>query len=70
VPDTVVGLIHDARCERLLPGEGGIDICAMLSALPSDLPLSVEIPHHVRAPKAGALGWARQAREATLTLLG
>jgi sugar phosphate isomerase/epimerase len=70
VPDTVEGLIHDARCERLLPGEGGIDIQAMLSALPSDLPLSVEIPHHVRAPKAGALGWARQAREATLKLLG
>jgi sugar phosphate isomerase/epimerase len=70
VPDTVEGLIHDARCERLLPGEGGIDVRAMLSALPSDLPLSVEIPHHVRAPKAGALGWARQAREATLKLLG
>lgn len=70
VPDTMEGLIRDARCERLLPGEGGIDIRAMLSALPSDLPLSVEIPHHRRAPLAGALGWATQAHEATLRLLG
>jgi sugar phosphate isomerase/epimerase len=69
VPDTVEGLIHTARCERLLPGEGGIDIRAMLSALPADLPLSVEIPHHQRAPLAGPLGWARQAREAALRLL-
>jgi sugar phosphate isomerase/epimerase len=69
VPDTVAGLIHDARCERLLPGEGGIDVKALLSVLPSNLPLSVEIPHHVRAPQAGALGWARQACAATLQLL-
>lgn len=70
VPGTVEGLIHTARCERLLPGEGGIDLPALLSVLPPDLPLSVEIPHHVRAPQAGALGWARQARDATLRLLG
>ena len=70
VPDTVEGLIHTARCERLLPGEGGIDIRAMLSALPPTLPLSVEIPHHQRAPAAGPLAWARQGREATLRLLG
>ena len=69
VPDTVDGLIHTARCERLLPGEGGIDIRAMLSALPADLPLSVEIPHHQRAPLVGALAWATQAREASLRLL-
>ena len=70
VPATVEGLIHTARCERLLPGEGGIELPALLAVLPAELPLSVEIPHHVRAPAAGALAWARQARDATLRLLG
>ena len=61
VPATVEGLIQTARCERLLPGEGGIDLAGLFKMLPKDLPISVEIPNDKRAPALGAEGWARQA---------
>lgn len=58
---TVEEMIHAARCERLLPGEGGIDLKGMFAALPADLPVSVEVPHMVRMPEVGQVEWARQA---------
>lgn len=63
-------LIHTARNERLLPGEGVIDLPGLFGALPGDLPVSVEIPHHVRAAKLGDLAWARQALAAARGELG
>jgi sugar phosphate isomerase/epimerase len=62
-------LIHTAVCERLLPGEGGIDLASLFRALPPQLPVSVEIPHHVRLPRLGALEWARQALAASRAVL-
>ena len=50
IPPTHEGLIHTARCARLLPGEGGIDLVGILSQLPVDLPISLEIPHAERLP--------------------
>jgi sugar phosphate isomerase/epimerase len=61
IPATHEGLIHTARCARLLPGEGGIDLVGILSQLPVDLPISVEIPNEERLPALGAEEWARQA---------
>lgn len=61
IPTTHEGLIHTARCARLLPGEGGIDLVGIFSLLPSDLPLSLEIPNQVRLPALGAEEWGRQA---------
>ncbi|NDY91251.1 sugar phosphate isomerase/epimerase family protein [Ideonella livida] len=69
-PTTVEGLIFDARCERLLPGEGGIDLPGLLAALPADLPLSIEVPSERRAPAMGYTAWAAAAKAATLRLLG
>lgn len=66
---TVEELIHTARCARLLPGEGGIDLAGIFAALPADLPVSVEIPHDVRKPQLGVEEWARQALAATRRLL-
>ena len=37
-------LIHEAVKERLLPGEGAIDLAGILRALPPSLPLALEIP--------------------------
>ena len=73
VPTTAEGLIHTARCERLLPGEGGIELAALFKTLPNDLPISVEIPNEKRAPALDAEEWARQAlvaSRATLAHLG
>lgn len=56
----VEALIHTARCERLLPGEGGIDLIGLFAALPGDLPVSVELPSESRAPPLGPAEWARR----------
>lgn len=59
IPTGVAELIHTARCERLLPGEGGIDLAALFRRLPDDLPVSLEIPNDARANIIGAEAWAR-----------
>ncbi|MDP4299190.1 sugar phosphate isomerase/epimerase family protein [Leptothrix discophora] len=64
-PTTVAGLIHDARCERLLPGEGDIDLVDLFSRLPADLTISIEVPSESRAPAMGYEAWARLAIAAT-----
>jgi sugar phosphate isomerase/epimerase len=69
VPTTQEGLIHTARCARLLPGEGGIDLVGIVRQLPSDLPLSLEIPNDERLPKLGAQEWARQALAAAKRII-
>ncbi|HEY5830874.1 MAG TPA: sugar phosphate isomerase/epimerase [Hyphomicrobiaceae bacterium] len=69
VPATVEGLIHTARCERLLPGDGGIDLAGIFSLLPRDLPISVEIPHDREVVAIGAEEWARRALAASKRVL-
>jgi sugar phosphate isomerase/epimerase len=59
-------LIRQARGDRLFPGEGGLDLRALLDALPANLPISVEIPHARPMP---ALERARRALAATKALL-
>jgi len=67
---SVEQLIHAARCERALPGEGAIDLAALFQALPANVPVSVEIPHQQRSCVIGDLAWARQALAATRKALG
>jgi len=71
-PDHVTNaeLIYTARCARLLPGDGGIDLRGLLGALPSDLPLSLEIPNDEWLPKLGAEEWARRALAAARRIAG
>lgn len=66
---TVEEMIHTARCERLLPGEGGIDLTGLFAALPQDLPISVEVVHLARMAQVGQAEWARQAMAASRALL-
>ncbi len=68
-PDTVEGLIHAARCDRLLPGEGEFDLAGLFGRLPPDLPISLEIPSDRRMQELGAERWARQVLEASRTLM-
>ena len=65
----VAGLIHTARDERLLPGRGGINLAEMLSVLPKDLVLSIEIPRRAEAAKVSAAERAAQALGASKALV-
>jgi sugar phosphate isomerase/epimerase len=69
VPTTVEGLIHTARQERLIPGEGGIDLSALFDCLPLDIPVSIEIPNVTGKARLGVEGWAARALAATKTVL-
>jgi sugar phosphate isomerase/epimerase len=62
IPDTVEGLIRTARSERLYPGEGGIDLAAILNRLPK-VPCSLEIPHSRRTRELGSAEHARRCLE-------
>ena len=55
---TTEEMIHTARCERLLPGEGSIDLRGLFDALPADLPVSVEVVHFEREKTADPATWA------------
>ena len=68
-PADLETLLYQARCERMIPGEGGIDLAGILLALPEHLPLSIEVPMDHWAKTAPALERARRLREATLKVL-
>lgn len=63
------GLIRVARGERLLPGQGGIDLIGLARAMPQGVTVSVEIPHRRLATKVDALGRAAMAHAATQAIL-
>lgn len=63
-------LIYTARVERLLPGEGDMPVRELFAALPSDIPVSVEIPSEPRVAALGQKEWARRALAASRSTLG
>jgi len=63
-------MVHTARHQRLLPGEGTIDLAGLFAALPDTLPVSVEIPDFQRAAQLGEKAWAAMALHASRELLG
>ncbi|MFM0325123.1 sugar phosphate isomerase/epimerase family protein [Caballeronia glebae] len=68
-PSDLDTLLYQARAERMIPGEGGIDLAGILRALPDDLPLSIEVPMNEWAKTASALTRAKRLRDATLAVL-
>ncbi len=64
-PPTSEELLFTARQERLLPGEGGVDIESQVAALPLSLIVSVEVPSHARIAALGPREWARRTLETT-----
>lgn len=58
-------LLHVAVKDRLLPGEGAIDLIGLLRALPCDIPLALEIPNETLARTMGAPARVAQAVAAT-----
>lgn len=69
VPQSMDQILFEARAERMFPGEGGLDLLAILRALPRGLPLSLEIPMHGLAKTVGATERARRAMLATQRIL-
>ena len=53
-------MIHTARCERLLPGDGNIDVQGLFDALPADLPVSVEVVNFGREANTSVHDWAAE----------
>jgi sugar phosphate isomerase/epimerase len=68
-PRDVAGLLHQARAERLMPGDGGLDLVGILSALPRDIPLSLEVPMRTLAKTMPAVERARRILDKTRALL-
>ena len=64
-PDSMDEIQRQARYERLLPGEGSIDLLGMLQALPNDLPLSIEVWDERRAPELDLPEWVKRALKTT-----
>ena len=64
IPPTREGQIHTARCERLFPGEGGIDVRGILAAMPQDIPYALEIPRVTLSSLVGEKECARLALKA------
>jgi len=53
---------------RLMPGEGTLPLRELLAALPSNVPLSVELPHSL-APNMSARDWAKTTADRTRAYL-
>jgi sugar phosphate isomerase/epimerase len=69
-PRDVAGLLHQARAERLMPGDGGLDLVGLLRALPADVPLSLEIPMRALATTMPARERTRRMLDKARDLLG
>ena len=62
-------MIFQARNERAFPGEGNLDLRAMIRSLPADIPLSLEAPTKKLAQTLSPLERARRGRAAVASLL-
>jgi sugar phosphate isomerase/epimerase len=63
-------MMKSARYERLLPGEGDVDIQGMLLRLPANIPIGVEVPNSARLAEVGPASWTKQALAASRRVVG
>ena len=68
-PSDVRTLLYQARAERLMPGDGGLDLRGILRASPRDTPISLEIPMQELAQTMPARERARRMLVKTRALL-
>ena len=68
-PTTTEGLLHNARAERLPPGEGGLDIKGVLRHMPPGIPVALEVPMEALTREIGPEAVVRRVREAAARLL-
>ena len=63
------GMQFQARFERMVPGEGELDLMGLLGALPRDLPIALEVTMTELARTVGAVERAKRLLAATRGLL-
>lgn len=68
-PSDLDTLLHQARAERLMPGDGDLDLRGLLRAMPRDIPVSLEVPMKTLAQTVPALERARRMLAKTRKLL-
>lgn len=68
-PTDVAELLRQARSDRLLPGEGALDLRGILRSVPADTPISLEVPQEALVRTVPAVERARRALEATKSLV-
>jgi sugar phosphate isomerase/epimerase len=68
-PADLATLLLQARAERLMPGDGGLDLRGLLRALPPGIPLSLEVPMHSLAATLPVLERSRRMLDKTRALL-
>jgi len=68
-PRDMSTVLYQARAERLMPGDGGLDLQGMLRAVPPDIPLSLEIPMVTLTRALPAVQRTRQMLAKTRRLL-
>ena len=68
-PATLEGQLHHARAERLPPGEGGIEIRAVLARMPAGIPVALEVPMTSLSRSEGPGAAIRRAIDAARRLL-
>jgi sugar phosphate isomerase/epimerase len=68
-PAIEVDYMQEAMFGRLLPGDGVLPLAAFIAALPSRVPLSLEVPNLAELKAYGAEGAARRAVDAARKLL-
>lgn len=64
-----VAMMTLGRTARLVPGEGDIDLAAIVARLPADLPISVEVPNKAICAEIGIEAFVRKSLEETKRLL-
>jgi sugar phosphate isomerase/epimerase len=68
-PYSTEDLLHTGRAERLAPGDGQIDLAAILRRLPPQTCISLEVPMTMLQARSGSEAVARRALDATRRLL-
>jgi len=63
-------LLHTARAERLVPGQGQIDLKSLIAALPNNIPFGVEVPMNYETAKNGSAAVLTRIMSATQKILG
>lgn len=70
IPASMEAILHEARQQRCFPGDGDIDLRALLGTLPAGRPFSLEIPtESLRHQGVTALERARRALDAARAVI-